>query len=112
MLNRLRRKFIKRFFRYMESYDVTMQELKNKQSNGALVIDVRSSQEYNEGHICQAINIPEYEINSKIDRILKDKNREIVLYCASGVRSKNAYKKLIKLGYKRVYNLYGGLENL
>ena len=111
MLNKLRRKIIRRFFRHMETYDITIQELKNKQNKGALVIDVRSSQEYNEGHISGAINIPEYEINSEINKILKDKEREIVLYCTIGIRSKNAYNKLIKLGYKNVYNLYGGLEN-
>jgi len=111
MLNRLRRKMLTRFFRYMESYDVTMQELKDKQSDGAIVVDVRSSQEYEEGHICGAINIPEYKINCKIDKALTNKEKEIVLYCSSGIRSKDAYKKLIKLGYKNVYNLYRGLEN-
>ena len=110
MLNKLRRKMLRRFFRHMEPYDVTMQELKNKQNNGAIVVDVRSSQEYVEGHICGAINIPEYEINRDINKILKDKDKEFVLYCSSGIRSKDAYKKLIKLGYKNVYNLYGGLE--
>jgi len=111
MLNKLRRKILYRFFRNMEVYDITMQELKNKQSNGAIIVDVRSSQEYDEGHICGAINIPEYKINCKIDKILLNKENEIVLYCSSGIRSKDAYKKLIKLGYKNVCNLYGGLEN-
>ena len=90
----------------MEVYDITMQELKEKQHKGAIIVDVRSSQEYKEGHICGAINIPEYEINCKIDKALHDKENEIVLYCSSGIRSKDAYKKLIKLGYKKVYNLY------
>lgn len=111
MLNKLKRKILYRFFRNMELYDITMQELKSKQSNGAIVVDVRSLQEYEEGHICGAINIPEYEINFKIDKSLPNKDKEIVIYCSSGIRSKNAYKKLIKLGYKNVYNLYGGLEN-
>lgn len=104
-------KIKKRFFRNIEFYDITMQELKDKQVNGAVLIDVRSSQEYSEGHICGSINIPEYKINSKINNILKNKDKEYILYCSSGVRSKKAYKKLIKLGYKKVYNLYGGLED-
>ena len=111
MLNKLKTKILYRFFRNMESYDITMQELKNKQNNGAIIVDVRSSQEYEEGHICGAINIPEYKINSKIDKFLQDKEKEIVVYCSSGIRSKDAYKKLKKLGYKTVYNLYGGIEN-
>lgn len=111
MLNRFRVKLINRFFRHMEAYDITMQELKEKQNNGATILDVRSSQEYNEGHIYGAINIPEYEINRKVDKILNSKEKEIVLYCSSGIRSKDAYKKLAKLGYNNLYNLYGGLEN-
>ena len=111
MLNKLKRKILYRFFRNMELYDINMQELKAKQNKGAIIVDVRSSQEYNEGHICGAINIPEYEINCKIDKALPNKDKEIVLYCSSGIRSKDAYKKLKKIGYKSVYNLYGGLEN-
>lgn len=106
-------KFLKYTFlqRNMENYDITMKELKNKQKNGAKVIDVRSSQEYEEGHLEGAINIPYYKINKNVDKILKNKNREIVLYCEAGSRSKKAYKRLIKLQYKNVYNLYGGVEN-
>ena len=88
-----------------------LKELKQRQKAGAKIIDVRSSQEYNEGHIAGAINIPYYEINRNIDKIINDKNKEIVLYCESGSRSKQAYKKLIKLNYKNVYNLIGGIEN-
>jgi len=111
MLKKLKRKILYRFFRNMELYNITMQELKEKQNNGAIIVDVRSSQEYEEGHICGAINIPEYKINCNIDKVLPNKEKEIVLYCSSGIRSKDAYKKLVKLGYKNVYNLYGGIEN-
>ncbi len=58
-----------------------------------------------------SINIPEYEINSKVVKILNDVNKEIVVYCESGTRSKKACKKLSKLNYTNVFNLYGGLEN-
>lgn len=112
MLNKLKRKILYRFFRNMGTYDITMQELKAKQNKGAIIVDVRSSQEYQEGHICGAINIPEYEINCNIDKFLPDKEKEIVLYCSSGIRSKDAYKKLKKIGYKNVYNLYGGVDEL
>ena len=111
MLNKLKTKILYRFLRNMQIYDITMQELKNKQNNGAIIVDVRSSQEYDEGHICRAINIPEYKINFKIDKFLQDKEKEIVVYCSSGIRSKDAYKKLKKIGYKNVYNLYGGIDN-
>ena len=101
----------KLFNRNMEYYDVNVEELKEKQVKGAIIVDVRSSQEYLEWHLEGAINIPYYEINRNVYNILKDNNQEIVLYCQSGVRSKQAYKKLIKLQYKNVYNLYKGIDN-
>lgn len=97
--------------RNMELYEISMHELEEKQKKGAIIVDVRSSQEYNEGHISEAINIPYYEIKKNVNNVLKNKNQEIVLYCQTGFRSKQAYKKLIKLEYKNVYNLYGGLDN-
>ena len=50
--------------RGMHSYDITLEELKNAQN--ALIIDVRNSREYEEGHIKGSINIPEYQINKNI----------------------------------------------
>lgn len=98
------------FNRNMEFYEISMQELEEKQKKGAVIVDVRSSQEYDEGHINKAINIPYYEIKKNVNNELNNKNQEIVLYCQTGFRSKQAYKKLIKLEYKNVYNLFGGLE--
>ena len=95
----------------MEKYDVSMEELQLKQLSGAIIVDVRSSQEFAEGHIEGAINIPEYEIKNNVENILNDKDKEIIVYCSSGVRSLKARKKLAKLGYNNVYNLYQGLEN-
>ena len=101
----------KMFKRNMEYYEINIEELKEKQKNGAEILDVRSSQEYAEGHFKGAINIPYYQINKNVYNILKDKQQEIVLYCEAGVRSRQAYKKLLKLQYKNVYSLYKGLEN-
>lgn len=100
----------KNLLRHMESYDITLDDLKQKQINGAVIIDVRNNREYHEGHINGSINIPEYEIDKRFVNIIKNKNTPIVLYCSSGWRSVNAYKKLKRLGYTQVFNLYGGLE--
>ena len=108
MLKLIKNKIINR---NMDFYEISMQELEEKQKNGAVIVDVRSSQEYGEGHINNAINIPYYEIKKNAKNALNNKNQEIVLYCQTGFRSKQAYKKLIKLEYKKVYNLYGGLDN-
>lgn len=111
MLINLKKKILKRFLRNIESYEITVDDLKQKQLQGAIIVDVRSEQEYKEGHIEGAINIPDYEINSNIADALSNKEKEIILYCQSGSRSKKAYKKLKKFGYQKVYSLYGGLEN-
>ena len=76
-------------------------------NDGAIVIDVRTNEEYNEGHIKGAINIPVDEINS----ITYNKDETLIIYCATGVRSQNAINKLVDMGYTSLYNLDGGLLN-
>lgn len=111
MLKNLRSKILGRFFRDIQDYQITLDELKSKQKDGAIIVDARSEQEFDEGHLEGAINIPDYKINKDSTKILNDKNKEIVLYCEYGSRSKKAYKKLKKLGYNNVFELYGGLED-
>lgn len=111
MLKKFKIKIKETFFRHMDDDDITMQELKQKQVQGAIVVDVRNNREFSEGHIKGSINIPEYEINRKFQMFVPNKNQVIVLYCTSGKRSKSALKKIKKMGYIKVYNLYGGLEN-
>ena len=111
MLKKLKEKLVKKLYRKMEKYEIDMAELKERQKQGAEVIDVRSICEYNEGHILRAINIPEYEIDLKFEKIYPNKNQEIIVYCKSGQRSKTAYKKLKIMGYKNIYALYGGIDN-
>ena len=76
-----------------------------------MIVDVRSTQEFSEGHIDGAISIPEYEIRKEAENRLVDKENNIVVYCSSGGRSKKTQKLLKKLGYSHVYNLYNGLTN-
>ena len=74
---------------------------------GARVIDVRTIEEYNTGHIKGAINIP----LDTIDTINYDKDTTIIVYCATGVRSLQAVNTLSDMGYKNLYNLDGGMLN-
>ena len=74
-----------------------------------IVIDVRTSVEYDSGHIENAINIPYDVIKDKINEITEDKDTLIKLYCRSGRRSGIAKDVLDKLGYKNVTN-EGGYE--
>lgn len=71
-----------------------------------VIVDVRTNDEYESGHIKGAVNVPVSEIKS-ID-ISKDK--KIVVYCRSGSRSNTAAKELIKLGYEKVYDM-GGIND-
>lgn len=75
----------------------------------AVILDVRTKMEYEDGHISGAINIPVDSIlegNSK----LPDLDETILVYCKSGNRSKEASQKLVDMGYKNVYN-FGGIDN-
>ena len=75
--------------------------------SGAIVIDVRTKEEYDGGHIKGSINIPDDEI----DKIDYDKDDTLIIYCATGIRSQNAINKLVDMGYTSLYNLDGGLLN-
>ncbi len=82
---------------------------------GALLIDVRSLMEYNQGHIDGAINIDVQEILNMTDGLVYEntnisKDKKIIVYCRSGSRSSSAASKLIELGYKNVYDL-GSIDN-
>ena len=59
-----------------------------------------------------AINIPLYELEKCYNYKLKDKNIVIVIYCQSGIRSKKAVSILRKHGFKNLYNLKGGLNEI
>ena len=93
-------------YRTMDKEDITKEEMENMAKQGAIILDVRSPQEYDEGHVDGAILIPEYELKKSVNEKLKDKNQAIVVYCASGQRSKKACMELRKKGYKNVYNLF------
>ena len=76
--------------------------------SGYIIIDARTQEEYDEGHIPGAILIPEYKIADRAEKELTDKNRLILVYCRSGRRSKIAAEELVKLGYTNVKE-FGGI---
>jgi len=73
--------------------------------SGALIIDVRSRQEFNSSHLAGAINIPLQELESRLPQLVKEKDRGLLLHCHSGVRSGVAKHRLKAMGYNKVYNL-------
>ena len=75
---------------------------------GYVIIDARTEDEFAEGHIENAILIPEYEIKDRAEKELPDKEQLILVYCRSGRRSKIASEELVKLGYTNVKE-FGGI---
>ena len=73
-----------------------------------VIIDARTEEEFAEGHIENAILIPEYEIKDRAEKELPDKEQLILVYCRSGRRSKIASEDLVKLGYTNVKE-FGGI---
>ena len=73
-----------------------------------IIIDARTQEEYDQGHIPGAIMIPEYEIADRAEKELPDKDQLILVYCRSGRRSKIAAEELVKLGYTNVKE-FGGI---
>ena len=76
--------------------------------SGYIIIDARTQEEYDQGHIPGAIMIPEYEIADRAEKELPDKAQLILVYCRSGRRSKIAAEELVKLGYTNVKE-FGGI---
>lgn len=89
--------------------DITKDELDTYIKQGAIIIDVRSPQEYREGHIDGSICIPDYQIKREIEKKISNKDELIVVYCTTGHRSQTAQQILERMGYTNVYNLYEGV---
>jgi len=73
-----------------------------------IILDTRTQEEYEEGHIPGAIVISHDEILEKAESVLKDKEQLILVYCRSGRRSKLASEDLVKLGYTNIKE-FGGI---
>lgn len=76
-----------------------------------IVIDVRSEEEWNGGHVKQAFHIPHTEIAERISEVTDDRDAQIVVYCAVGGRAAKAKEKLAELGYTNVEN-GGGFDDM
>ena len=83
-------------------------EMMNTQE--VVIVDVRTQSEYDEGHIQNAVLIPNETIGSDLPTNLPDKNAIILVYCRSGRRSEEAARKLVNLGYVSVYD-FGGIND-
>ena len=76
-----------------------------------LVVDVREQDEWQEGHLPGAIHVPRGNLESRIEALVPDKDRELIVYCAGGSRSAFAAKSLGELGYDNVVSMAGGFAD-
>ncbi len=87
------------------SGQISSKEAAEYLKNGAMVIDVRSANEYESGHIMRAQNIPLDRIEVMALSVIRDRSKVLLLHCSTGVRSNLAKKKLIDMGFKNSFNL-------
>lgn len=93
--------------------DIAVDELKAilKQKTGYLLLDVREPDEFASGHIAGAINIPVGQVSQKIRSVCGDKAQDIYVYCQSGKRSRMAAQRLLRMDYRRIHNVIGGINS-
>ena len=90
--------------------NITAEEAKQimDSEEGYIILDVRTQEEYDQGHIPGATQISHEEIAEKAEDVLTDKNQLILVYCRSGRRSKIAAEALVELGYTNIKE-FGGI---
>ena len=92
--------------------NITAEEAKKimDSEEGYIILDVRTQEEYDQGHIPGAVLIPNTEIKTKAGQVLMDKDQLILVYCRSGRRSKIAAEALAELGYTNIKEFGGILD--
>ena len=92
--------------------NITAEEAKQimDSEEGYIILDVRTQDEYDQGHIPGAIVISHEEIKDKAEQVLTDKDQLILVYCRSGRRSKIAAEALVELGYTNIKEFGGILD--
>ena len=90
--------------------NITAEEAKQimDSEEGYVILDVRTQEEYDQGHIPGAILIPDTEVEVTAEDVLTDKDQLILVYCRSGRRSKLAAEALVELGYTNIKE-FGGI---
>lgn len=89
-------------------HKISSKEAMEMMDKNTVILDVRTREEYNQGHIPKAVALPANQIMRKAASALPKKDQVILVYCYSGGRSRPAAKALVRMGYTRVYD-FGGL---
>ena len=94
------------FFQFAKTPDINRSIADCRNTEGAVLLDVRTPQEYREGHIPGSINIPLQQLDKAID-VYENKAVPLFVYCYSGGRSRQAAAVLQSMGYTNVTNIGG-----
>ena len=90
--------------------EIDPSEVKELIGEGVAIVDVRGSEEFATGHLPGAKSIPRGHLESRIESVVRDRSAEVILYCASGIRSAYAARTMIEdMGYEHVRSMTGGI---
>jgi rhodanese-related sulfurtransferase len=90
--------------------EVSPQEAADRQAGGGLLIDVRESEEFANGHAPGAAHLSKGVLELKIEQLVPDSDTPIVCYCGGGSRSALAAESLQRMGYTNVASMAGGFK--
>ena len=93
-------------FDFFKQPDINQGVQEYKNAAGAVLLDVRSPQEYREGHIPGSQNVPLQQLD-KVEEVTENKDTVLYVYCRSGARSRQAVSLLQAMGYTNVRNIGG-----
>lgn len=114
MIKRILKRLRKGLTREINAVEIDYGTLQDmiKSDSSTILLDVRSPQEFKEGHLLGALNLPLSELKNKVSLLLPNHGQTIIVYCKMGGRSKKATSILNKMGYTNVYQLKGGLDSI
>ena len=96
-------------FDFMKRPDINQGVEEYRAREGAVLLDVRTPEEYAEGHVPGSVNVPLQSID-KVASALADKTKTVFVYCRSGARSSQAVAFMKQMGYTEVHNIGGILD--
>ena len=96
-------------FDFLKHTDINQGVAQFRQTSNAMLVDVRTPEEYRAGHIPGSINVPLQQIED-IELEVAEKNTPLYIYCRSGARSRQATAMLQEMGYEEVHNIGGILD--
>ena len=95
-----------------EYIKISPREARDMITVDVVILDVRTQEEYDAGHVANAVLLPYDEVRERIAALVPDKDKIILVYCRAGVRSKRAALELIELGYTQVFDVGGMTDSI